>query len=74
MNDDWRNIETAPRDGTYIVGVRRGWNEAETVKYGWCDEYVSFPDRWATMSGRVFSADNAPTHWIMPPFPLGTPA
>ena len=50
LRDDWKPIETAPKDGTWFWGLRgilaqrTQWGKTSHVPlYGWC--YVRDPDR-----------------------------
>jgi hypothetical protein len=61
-------IESAPRDGTKIIGLR--FDESRTVFYG---EY--YPQQYVWFTGRTLPTMNAepetfePTHWIPMPEP-----
>ena len=82
----WQPIETAPKDGTWML-VACGWHrEAEDEDMGdWCrivrwageERYKGYP--WATMDPEGIKIggtirENIPTHWQpRPPPPETTP-
>ena len=63
----WQPIETAPRDGTPILGARLDCNDLY-VMY-WMEEDETAPlYRWAIIDGGVMHKD-ALTHWMPLPEP-----
>ena len=64
---EWQPIETAPRDGTPILGARLDCND-QYVMY-WMEEDETAPlYRWAIIDGGVMHKD-ALTHWMPLPEP-----
>lgn len=59
---DWQPIETAPRDGTEIIGhdIRTGVSHVTRWDYGWDD-----PDDHYYSEAPEYS----PTHWMPLPSP-----
>jgi hypothetical protein len=59
----WQPIETAPKDGTAIIGYDRSNNAAESRNYceftRWEDDRWIDPETWTI----------APTHWMRIPEP-----
>jgi hypothetical protein len=59
----WRDIESAPKDGTAIIGYDRSNNCAENRNYceflRWADDRWIDPDTWTVH----------PTHWMPLPAP-----
>jgi hypothetical protein len=61
----WLPIESAPTDGTEVLGWRAGWERPE-----WCS--VAPGERWNTHidDGSYAYPDGTPTHWYpTPPLP-----
>lgn len=83
----WRDIETAPKDGSLIdiwiagcreTDVRFGRPEHSCGEYGrYCDSCPSY-DGWVSshcehyLTGESGLYDDEPTHWMYPPAPPGT--
>ena len=49
----WQKIETAPEDGTFILGINEGdWPEMAVIawdkekEYWWWGEYTFYPTHW----------------------------
>lgn len=67
----WQPIETAPKDGTKIIGLREG--QARQCYWG---EY--YPKQYVWFTGRTLPTMSAepetfqPTHWIPFPSPPNT--
>lgn len=60
---EWQPIETAPKDGTEILGFRES--------FVWCDKYaairfISDTNEWRHVDRAVFLN---PTHWMPLPAP-----
>ena len=78
---DWQPIETAPKDGTWMLVACRWIRDPEEEGLGdWCrivrwaadERYKGFP--WATMDpeGIAFGGtikEGVPTHWMPLPEP-----
>lgn len=76
MGNEWQPIETAPKDGTYILLL--GDSGYTTTPYRvavgcWVEGYRDF---WITHSNDAFTDDGEPpTHWMpLPALPLTTTA
>lgn len=59
---EWQNVETAPKDGSRILGWCMEWSAPQSVQYygpniGWCQNFDDGPFKYQ------------PTHWM----PLPTP-
>jgi len=72
---EWRDIETAPRDGTVILGWSSFFPKRRPVEVAWdADRYALRPvPRWvardSAYSRRAFF-DHPLTHWLpLPPAP-----
>lgn len=74
MTDNWQPIETAPKDGTYVIlYVRNGgvgrpsvgrWVDIVHTNYG----AVTYERREWVLDGGLYMLENPPvTHWM--PFP-----
>lgn len=69
MADCWQPIETAPKDGTYILAWR-----GHVVVVRWNDDrYAQKPapfwDGTDDRRGKLFMRRNAPSHWMPLPEP-----
>ena len=58
---EWKPIETAPKDGTPILGVA----DREITTIFWCEDY------WSLCVSGAFAEDGewTPTHWMPLPVP-----
>ena len=65
----WHPIETAPRDGSYIILYRpsNDGRHKDAVREGKYHRY-GMSDTWRVRSGGVWDID-APTHWMPMPQP-----
>ena len=54
----WRQIETAPRDGTRILGWSEGQNDADVM---WFDDKKT---EWTSALCQDFGGYETPTHWM----------
>lgn len=75
MMDDWKPIETAPKDGTRILLFQRG----KVVCGSWDEQPLNSKPKpfWSHDRIRVFGVtdarENPPTHWMpLPPPPAET--
>ncbi len=59
---DWRPIETAPKDGSTIIGWCREWGEPQTIDWS----KGEFGEHWYTA---VMLPRYQPTHWMPLPKP-----
>ena len=75
---DWQPIETAPKDGTVILGVRflSYLGDGEVFPDGGTIQWEGGPERvfkvgWAYTGHlvRMIPPEDAPTHWIPLPAP-----
>lgn len=57
----WRDISTAPKDGTHVLGA-----DGLYVDVFWFSEGL---DGWACATTEDFGGHNAPTHWMPLPAP-----
>ncbi len=57
----WQTIDTAPKDGTYVLVYRPNWAEAILVGYSG----PNYPGEWQTAEGIPIR----PTHWMPLPEP-----
>lgn len=58
MENNWQPIETAPRDGTWIIALRPGhatWKYTRVVVVQWSDDYLGFI--WPSDSFDIFKDD-----------------
>ena len=66
----WEPIETAPKDGTPIIGL---WGESAVERHWWVPQFAHMPPRWSPVSldthgcGCCGSDDEPPTHWMPKP-------
>ena len=73
-NEEWKTIDTAPKDGTTVLVYPPHWGNA-TVSIAWWDDdkYANRPRPfWKRIDARQItdSRENPPTHWMpMPPPP-----
>jgi uncharacterized protein DUF551 len=69
ISSEWQPIETAPRDGTPILAIRREWWEPVNGNHRWvCGKiYESF----FSEAGQCFESNGMkqPTHWMPRPAP-----
>ena len=70
----WQPIETAPKDGTYILVFPPTFSNTASCARWNKDTYSKNPrPYWSRTdtSGRInVSRDNPPTHWMPVPLPL----
>ena len=66
---EWRDIETAPRDGTNILGRSTGTYHGIPFVVRWVpsDIFPEYP--WVCAIGGGRFADGSVTHWMPLPFP-----
>lgn len=75
---NWEPIDTAPRDGTYVI-IWSGWFGGRATIASWDDDrYANKPiPRWSSserLYGRRAFIDIPPTHWLpLPTPPAGDP-
>jgi hypothetical protein len=61
---EWRPIETAPRDGTEVVGSAWWIMDDGAYRLGWMAEGYLCGDRWAFASFDLNEDEySKPTHW-----------
>lgn len=80
---EWKSIETAPRDGTQILGVRfekypdgSSWFVDGAIMQweGGPDQVLKGVWTYAGISVRLVAEDDLPTHWLpLPPPPENAP-
>ena len=72
VESQWKTIETAPKDGSYILLYRpvKDHRQRSEVKEGKFHRY-GMKDTWRVMSGGIWDID-APTHWMPLPRPPKT--
>lgn len=76
---NWQPIETAPKDGTWML-VACGWPREDEDMGDWCrivrwageEQYKGYP--WTTMDPEGIEIggiirENIPTHWMLLPPP-----
>lgn len=69
---EWQPIETAPKDGTWILGfLKRKVLEDQIQCYCW-NAHGSDDDLWVNASD-TNDFDEQPTHWMPIPAPPATP-
>jgi hypothetical protein len=67
----WRPIETAPKDGTRILG----WCYDEVETLYWCESvWVTAGGAWVSEEARSDTMEYLPTHWLPLPAPPRTPS
>ncbi len=78
MKMEWQPIETAPKDGTYILAFEN-FEVAGPLMcvMGWTDtgehiEHDSITEGW-TKEGSGYLGECNPTHWMPLPEPPGNP-
>lgn len=68
VEEEWRPISEAPKDGTPILGWRKGWERPGVVAYFgsyWC---------WDLADAKIIPSDSEPTHFKpLPAPPVTTP-
>jgi hypothetical protein len=75
MNNEWQPIETAPKDGTHIIGLFNDWL-GDCVSVTWYNKKSYSKKYGKTTFKKVKGWQNAlnedkPTHWIpLPKLPL----
>jgi hypothetical protein len=64
--NDWQTIETAPKDGTSILG----WNGEEMTVVSWFKNHL-YEGLWSQSVPGTYSQDTEwePTHWMPLPEP-----
>lgn len=72
----WQPIETAPKDGSYILAIVQESDDRHMGRQAgrmFCIRYESFGERfggWAVYPGYGGALDNAFSHWMpLPPPP-----
>ena len=72
MTDDWKSIESAPKDGTYILAWCESWGCYCVVYWTKC---VWVTDgAWIAEENRTDTIEYPATHWKpldVPPSPIG---
>ncbi len=70
---EWRPIETAPKDGTFVIVWPPTWNGVTSCAHWNADEYLKKPQPYWSRTddlGRKKSREKPPTHWLpLPPAP-----
>jgi hypothetical protein len=62
---EWQPIETAPRDGTLILGAEKNWRgELLVAEMAWEDGEWQLTLQWGDETNEA-----APTHWMPRPAP-----
>ncbi len=75
MSGEWQAIETAPKDGTKIIGWKSGWTN--DVGYRFPDEYKlwfwniheGIPHWESTEHLACYKNEEPPSHWMPLPEP-----
>lgn len=70
MSNEWQPIETAPKDGTWILLYKEQELSGIVQVDEWCPSIQTVKwayDRWCECSG--YSAFATPTHWMPLPKP-----
>ena len=76
MTSEWKPIETAPKDGTFIIGVREFWRPCvmhyETYEgvFRWGPDPETFMEEDHFLEYWL-NTEYAPTHWMPLPPPPG---
>ncbi len=69
MTQEWQPIETAPRDGTRILGYSPS-KDATVCETWWVEDYLQ--DEWGVYIGGWdddWDLNRKPTHWMPLPEP-----
>lgn len=66
-SNQWFSIETAPKDGTQILGYDPNHEEAKIYILRW-ESHCGYPACWFEASGEVYFTWS-PTHWMPLPKP-----
>lgn len=70
MNNDWQSMETAPKDGSFILmyhPTAPAWGQVTIGKWE-TQEFNRQPkpfwDMWFRIGGRMDAREWVPTHWM----------
>lgn len=74
---DWQPIETAPKDGTLILGFGQWAGEISGIDSTpgrcliyWCSPHTDYPGfEWKVTGGDAYASWMKPTHWMPIPEP-----
>lgn len=69
QQDEWQPIDTAPRDGTRILGWCGNYTDICYLENKWIDSAVGLQKVWMTDSCVDFGGYENPTHWMPLPNP-----
>lgn len=82
LNTGWQTMDSAPKDGTQIIVIGKGWSGAQVVKWKkegnqgfWFSHYTT-TENFITKEQKIetwqIAAVCQPTHWMsLPPPPTG---
>ena len=62
---EWLQIDSAPKDGTPIIGYQRHDNKA------WSVAVIEWDECWTVCAVSYYDVDWTPTHWMPLPTPPG---
>lgn len=72
MHPEWQPIETAPKDGSYVLVYPPTWSGVASCAKWSNDEYAKKPMPYWSRTDAIGVSDsrrNPPTHWMPLPAP-----